>query len=41
MPIGSFNPREIKKMLLIIKSKNYDFIFASRYEKIVVVKMIL
>ena len=30
---GSFNPREIKKMLLIIKSKNYDFIFASRYEK--------
>ena len=30
---GSFNPRELKKMLLIIKSKNYDFIFASRYEK--------
>jgi len=30
---GSFNPRELKKMSKIIKLGNYDFIFASRYEK--------
>ena len=30
---GSFNPRELKKMVNLIKLGNYDFIFASRYEK--------
>ena len=29
---GSFNPRELKGMLKILKFKNNDFIFASRYE---------
>jgi glycosyltransferase involved in cell wall biosynthesis len=30
---GSFNPRELKKMLELIKLRNHDLIFASRYEK--------
>ena len=30
---GSFNPKELKKMLKLIKFYNHDFIFASRYEK--------
>jgi glycosyltransferase involved in cell wall biosynthesis len=30
---GSFNPRELKNMLKLIKSRKHDFIFASRYEK--------
>ena len=30
---GSFNPRELKKMLKLIKLRNHDLIFASRYEK--------
>ena len=30
---GSFNPKEIPNMIKIIKLKNYDFVFASRYEK--------
>jgi len=30
---GSFHPKEIKKMLKIINTKNADFVFASRYEK--------
>jgi len=30
---GSFNPRELKHMQKIINSNNYDFVFASRYEK--------
>ena len=30
---GSFNPKELKKMLKLIKCHNHDFIFASRYEK--------
>ena len=30
---GSFNPDELLNMLNLIKSNNYDFIFASRYEK--------
>ena len=29
---GSFNPRELKKMYKLIRSRNNDFIFASRYE---------
>ena len=29
---GSFNPRELKGMLKILKFKNNDFVFASRYE---------
>ena len=29
---GSFNPNELKKMYDKIISKNYDFVFASRYE---------
>ena len=30
---GSFNPKELSNMLSSIKLRNYDFIFASRYEK--------
>jgi len=30
---GSFNPKEIEKMLTIAKVKNYDLVFGSRYEK--------
>ena len=30
---GSFNPNELPKMLKKIQLNNYDFIFASRYEK--------
>jgi len=30
---GSFNPSELPNMLNLIKLDNYDFIFASRYEK--------
>ena len=30
---GSFNPRELKNMHKLIKLLDYDFIFASRYEK--------
>ena len=29
---GSFNPRELKNMLQILRFKNNDFVFASRYE---------
>ena len=30
---GSFNPEELKEMYKSLKSNNYDFIFASRYER--------
>ena len=30
---GSFNPNEISKMMYKINNENYDFVFASRYEK--------
>ena len=30
---GSFNPNELMNMLNLSESNNYDFIFASRYEK--------
>ena len=37
---GSFNPNELKNMFNKIKNGKYDFVFATRYEKIVVVMMI-
>jgi len=30
---GSFKPQELKNMLELSKNKNYDLVFASRYEK--------
>ena len=37
---GSFNPSELKSMIDLIENKKLDFVFGSRYQKIVVVKMI-
>ena len=37
---GSFNPIELTNMYNILINNNSDFVFASRYEKIVAVMMI-
>ena len=37
---GSFDPKELSNMMKLIQNKSLDIIFASRYEKIVVVMMI-
>ena len=37
---GSFNPEELKNMYQLLEKENFDLVFGSRYEKMLVVMMI-